>query len=451
MIRTTTYYTRGFFLISILMSSVLFKVHAQVSRQLSLEACVQNMVRCDINVTSLENLELISRLNKRIQQTGLLPSLSASGSYNQFIQNSSISYIDNILPTSTILNARSTLLSGSATASIDVTGLGRSIYAVRAAHYDTKDQKLETIQQKNALVLQVADLYTNCILSELTVEQLYKRVEDSKRLLQIASTNLTSGAGDSASFLMANINLENDKIAFQEASLAFAQLKESFSILLGLPISSELSFESLESTILHLPSKEEHVPSSSMDLLRLEFQLKQSINLKRSTFFNLFPSISFFGGYSLSDQRFQNGIFAQNKAFGPTYGLGVSYSLGQVKNAIHQSRIQGLTAENLSLQLSRQRMQKQAELNHLDRTSKHLLSTYDSRLSIAQASRSAFEKIEMRYEAGKINISEVRNSQNQLLLAEIALTQTLRDRIINHLTHAGDKLDLIDYISGTQQ
>ena len=446
---TSTYYTRGLFLAFISLTSVLFKVQAQDSNQLSLDACVQKMVRCDVNIKSLENLELISRLNKRIQQTGLFPSMTANGSFNQYIQNSSISYNDNLLPTSTILDARSTMLAGSATASLNITEFGRSIYAVRAAHFENKDQQLETIQLKNQLILQVADFYTNCIISQLTVDQLYNRVEDSKKLLEIAGTKLNSGAADSSEYLTALVNLENDKISFQEASLSLTQLKENFLVLLELPIEQGFSFQSLKETeerISHIPLSGENI-ASSLDIQRANYQLKQSINQKRSTYFNLFPSITFFGGYSLSDQRFQNGIFAQNKAFGPTYGLAVSYSFGQVKNAIHQSRIFALTSENLSLELKKRSAEKEAEQRHLQRSSDHLDGAHESRLKIAKASRSALKQIQLRYTTGKITINDVRNGQNQLLVAEIALIQSLRNKILNRLTRAGDNTDLELFIS----
>jgi outer membrane protein TolC len=420
---------------------------SQESDQITLSSYFKSTLSNELNTQSLKNLEKIEQINKRIQQTTLFPSLTLNSSFNQYNQNSSISYNDNLFPTSKVTNARSSLFSGSITTSIDIVRFGQNIYGVRGAKLGIESKTIENIQQRNELIIQTAEYYTNCIMSQLTEELFLQRMNDSRTFLEIAQVNLSTGRIDSAQYLMSFINFENDKIAYKEVTLSFSQLEALFLQFIGKLMNEGISFSSMEGAFENtaifetLDSK-----NQSIDLKKMQVDINELRNNKVRNYFNFFPSVSVFGGYSFSDQKFQNGIFAENMAFGLNYGVGFSYSFGQFKNAEYQNKIHNLNIENSQLEMQNKIAQIKIRNNHLKMERAMKYEKYEGKKIIVIASSSYLKKIKIQYKKGTISITDVRNAQNQLFSAEIELAESLKERLMNNLNRVSDYVDITTHI-----
>lgn len=418
-------------------------LHAQPFHRISINDCVRKFFHVCDAVQTLENLELIDKNNKQIIETALLPRVSFNGNYNYYIQNSSIAYNDNILPPSTINNARSTVLSGSLTASFDVINFSQSLHQVKAQKFLNAANKENYIIQENKLIIQIANLYSDCYISQLLISHLNNRVELSKKLMDISERNLTLGQTDSIQYLQSFANYQTDLIALNNSKIVYSENCDILKSLLNISLKDSLEFESIEEEIevvsrFTTDSKfDDNYETSS-----IKFQIKQQRFNKSSNYFNFIPSVSFFGGYSLSDQRFQNGIFAQNKAFGPTYGLNLSYGIGQFKNAIHQNKINQLLIQNLAYELAQKDRENDIFLKHQKLKVSHLQLEINSKKSIVDIMTKSIEKSKVQFENGMIRITEIRDIQNQQLESNISLLQSFKATLINQLELLSNNTEL---------
>ena len=339
------------------------------------------------------------------------------------------------------------LFSGSITTGIDVVRFGQNIYGVRGAKLGVESKTIENIQLRNELIIQTAEYYTNCILSQLTVELFSQRMNDSKTFLEVAQINLNTGRIDSTQYLMSFINFENDKIAYKEVSLSFSQLKALFLQFIGKLTNDDISFSSMEGAFENTAVFESlHPKNQSIDLKKSQIEISELINSKTRNYFNFFPSVSVFGGYSFSDQKFQNGIFAENMALGLNYGVGFAYSFGQFKTADYQNKIYALNIENSQLEMQNKIAQIKIRNKHLKMERAMKYEKYEGKKIIVIAYSSYLKKIKIQYKEGIISITDVRNAQNQLFNAEIELAESLKERLMNNLNRVSDYIDLTAHI-----
>lgn len=416
----------------------------QRDSQIKFEECLLKLVVESNRFSTLENLELLNRCNLRIQQTALFPSIAANGGYTLFVQNSSIAYNENVLPPSTIQDARSTALSGSITAGVDVVQFGQAAFRSQATSRENEALAADYRGERNAFLREAAKLYSDCVISKQTIRQLEQQLELSLGLVRIAETGLRSGQSDSLSFLQATINAEKDRIALRTAQLDWIKLIDQLKVILNQDVDQSIELEeNIDAVVARVSEWEARATKGEVwKMQAAEFRLKQARNEHIANYFSFVPSITFFGGYSISDQRFQNGIFARNKGFGPTYGLTLSYSFGQVKNAFHQEKITSLSMENRRLELERIYLETQIEQKHLHLTTVHLQDELAGRNLILKTAKRTLEMRIVAYQSGKVGINDVREAQLELMAAEIGLNQAKTALIQAKLEEIAQSTDL---------
>ena len=172
-------------------------------------------------------------------------------------------------------------------------------------------------------------------------------------------------------------------------------------------------------------------------------RVKQERNIN---FFDLIPNMSAFSGYGYSNQTMQNGIVAQNRALGYSYGLNVSYNFGQVKNTIHKRKILQLETDNLNFNLNDQQMISQNRFDLLSLKLNQLNKKNISNDALLDLSAKSLRKVLKSYEMGTVTLTDVRLSQNQYLNTKIENKRTQSDYFICYIELLGLSNSLQDVI-----
>ncbi len=363
-------------------------------------------------ISNLIREEEIQMQRHKILRTQLFPNVSANGGYNEFIQDTRVAFIDNFIPASEINDAKTTGLNGNVNANLGLTSLIKTFAQLKASRGNMEASKADNLAETSRLLLLVAQTYFDAHSSQSMAAWTLAKMEDSKRIAELAKLKLDLGAIDSLEYYQAQINFQTDLVAYRDAEV----LKKEYFNSLGVWLGQDESFE-LESPSFTFPAKD--IEARAPEILALENRIKANKSSQTVNRLNLLPELNFFSGYGLSNQSFENGIVAQNRAVGFSYGLSLSLSIGDVKNSFHQAKINRL--ERSSMELTLQRLQRerknQLELENLKRENAKL--TLSARNINVKLSELALQQGVNKYELGAIDIIELRVLQNQRLNNQI--------------------------------
>ena len=404
------------YLIILFLLGYLFKAEAQEPAKRSLIDCLNEAVKNNDQFLKLKSDEKIKRLEHRMVKSQLIPSLTAGINSNEYIQDSRIAFIDDIIPASEINDAKTSGFSNSLNASVNLTDFVQSFANIKASKLDREAYSLDLTIQLNQLIQTVTNLYFSTYEQQEKCRFLSQKKEASEELMRISQLKLKLGAIDSLTYYQALLNLELDDISLRNAQTEYERSISSLRIWMNTNEVFELDQPELE--IKNLKST-----GPFPEIVALDLRIENQKVSKRALNWNYLPDFTLFSGYGYSNQTFQNGLVAQNRAIGTSYGLTLNYNFGSIKNNLHQQKISKLRIENT--QLSRDRILKErkrdAELLDLELANSQLnLSAIERSVSIAIR---AYNNATTQYELGGIDLVELRRLQNQLSENQINLVQ----------------------------
>ena len=421
-------------------------LHAQTPKKLSLEDCLNLAFDQNSGFNTIKNLELIREQNRKIIQTGLFPEISVSSNISQFVENRTVVFRDDILPISQVNGAGTYGLSSAINSNFNLMNFGKTIKALKTQRYADQVNRWKSVEEKNTIIIMLCKSYFDCVISQELSFVMKEKVKSSELVLDISKLKLEIGELDSLEYYQALINYEQDKNSNLMIDFLFKENLDKLKVLLGIKNTDSFYLD----TLILSKNRTDKLPlfysDSTIRIRSIVNDLKRVKQERNINFFDLIPNMSAFAGYGYSNQTMQNGIVAQNRALGYSYGLNVSYNFGQVKNTIHKRKILQLETDNLNFNLNDQQMISQNRFDLLSLKLNQLNKKNISNDALLDLSAKSLRKVLKSYEMGTVTLTDVRLSQNQYLNTKIENKRTQSDYFICYIELLGLSNSLQDVI-----
>lgn len=374
------------------------------------------------------NLDL-STSNNTLGNAGFLPTVEASGSASQSVQDTEL-----------------TLDFGNGPVTQSRDGASSTRYAAGVAMewtlfdglkmFTTKD-KLQELEMASYQALQariqnaianVMKAYFNAALEQERMALLNSTLVLSEERVQISKDKYEVGKASKLEYLQAQVDYNTDKSALVKQQEVIANRKLELLQLMGVENANtqfnlETSFESTQN--ISQEDFERNALLNNPDLLSLQRnQLASQLTVKERQR-EIMPSLDFNLGYNFSDQTNEVGALRNNRATGLNYGLTATMTLfdgNNQKRVVQNARIQMETAQVLYEQAQTQLRTAVRSAYLTYNNSLQLVNLEKENLLVAQEN----EEIALeRFRIGKSNALEIREAQNNAVNAQIRYLEAL--------------------------
>lgn len=363
------------------------------------------------NIIIANNIVEISQNNASIGNAGLLPSLSASGSYSGAIEDTELQFPGQ--PVQTVEGSRSNTLSGSISANYTLFDGFGNYYQFESLKKLEKQAGVQARLQIEGTLIQVISFYLNVIAQKQNVEVAEESIQRSLERYNRTSKRFELGNSNRLSVLSARVDLNADSVVFLQAKNGFENAKRDLLIQLGEDPEGDISvMEDIElnSTLILsdlLASSSQN--NASLVLSRLSAE-NAILGIKQNKS-DRFPVINLNGSYSYVRNEADAGQFEYLQTNG--FSGGISVSLNLFNGFRQETRIQNAQVElknnQEALELS-QKTLKRDMMNTYEtyQTNLFLLDKEQVNLETAQLN---FERSKQQFELGQITNTEFREAQ----------------------------------------
>ena len=352
--------------------------------------------------------------NNNPGNAGLLPTVSASGSYNYSNNNTEIEFIGQ--EPQTINGAASTTLAGSL-------GLNYTIFNGRGTYFNFQRLQVAENLTEASSRLTVENTLIQVLNAYYTVAQAQDNLQTAQQSLAISSERLNRarkaaefGTQSQLQVLNAQVDLNTDSIALVNGELNVNTARRNLNFLLGnkapeaFSVANEVAFESglTEAALLN-----EAKNNNASLLIAMENLASSQLGVKSSQA-NLYPVIGLNAAYGYTQNQNEASVVLSNTSVGFSGGLSLNWSLfngNQRKTAIQNAKI---ALESSELQ------REQASLQ-VERDILNAWNTYQTRLAVLNAQETAvitaqrnFERTEQQFKLGQVTGTQFREAQLNL-------------------------------------
>jgi outer membrane protein TolC len=269
-------------------------------------------------------------------------------------------------------------------------------------------------------VADVSTLYFGIVQMKRLVKVARKALDLSGERKKIAEAKLSIGSGSQLMLLQSTVDRNADSTRLLQQLTTLANLKADLNQLLGREITHE--FETTDSILFSGIPKIDSIfilaerQNSQLTAARMNSQLaRHSVREAQS---DRYPRINLTGGYSFGALSSETGFLQQNRSYGPSYGINLSYSLFNgfnvtraVKNAKVMMNSADLGVEETALNLRASLV----KLLNQYRSNTGIATLQAENVVVAQENLNiAFEK----YRLGTLNDIEFRDIQRKLIEAD---------------------------------
>lgn len=412
--------------ILILIGTLSFQVKAQqiLTKKEALKITLENNYGIKIATNNIA----IAKNNKNILNANFLPTVSASTGTNYRRDNQEITRQD----------GSSTSVDGAVTKSYNASvnlnytifdGLGRkyNYEALKETYNLSELQARETIENT---YLQLFTLYFQIARLSENNNNLKEALNISKQRLERAKYKHQYGQSTKLELLNAEVDVNNDSIAFINSKQQYLNAKRSLNIVLGQQ--KEISYDvETEVTFNKLVSFDEllnKVKANNVLLKKTEKNLAISefnIKINKASYL---PRIGLTTSYGWNkSQNPATSFLAQSNSNGLNAGLNLTWNIfdgGNTKTRVANSKI---AYDNQQILLQQQN-------ETLENNLKNTWSMYNNKLFVLKAqeknvtsSQNNFDRTKERYNLGQVTSIEFRQAQINLINSKTAYNNTKYD------------------------
>ena len=412
--------------IFILIGTLSFQAKAQqiLTKKEALKITLENNYGIKISTNNIE----IAKNNKNILNANFLPTVSAATGTNYRRDNQEITRQD----------GSSTSVDGAVTKSYNASvnlnytifdGLGRkyNYEALKETYNLSELQARETIENT---YLQLFTLYFQIARLSENNNNLKEALNISKQRLERAKYKHEFGQSTKLELLNAEVDVNNDSIAFINSKQQYLNAKRSLNIVLGQQ--KEITYDvETEVTFNKLVSFDEllnKVKANNVLLKKTEKNLAISefnIKINKASYL---PRIGLTTSYGWNkSQNPATSFLAQSNSNGLNAGLNLTWNIfdgGNTKTRVANSKI---AYDNQQILLQQQN-------ETLENNLKNTWSMYNNKLFVLKAqeknvtsSQNNFDRTKERYNLGQVTSIEFRQAQINLINSKTAYNNTKYD------------------------
>ncbi len=394
-------------------SSILAQDAEIPSREITLEEAISIALENNHSIKIANQTTKIASNNASLGNAGLLPTVSASGSYSGSTQDTEIQFAGGNPPDVNETGAGSNTLAGSITANyVLFDGFGNYYTFQNLKKLEEQSGVTARLQIEGTLI-QVISQYLAVLLEKESVLIAEQSIARSLDRLQRVEERFSLGSSTRLDVLNAEVDLNADSVLYLQSQARLNNAKRNLLIELGANPSDEISIDDeisintgLQADNLLASSSQN---SASLVISRLasessELQLKQSRAGR-------FPVISLNGGYSYTENEFDAGFIAFQKLTGFNGGITMSVNLfngfrreTQIQNA------QVAVKNNEESLLLAQKSVKRDVMNLYEDYQTNLF-LIDKEMINLETAELNFERSEQLFETGQITNTQFREAQ----------------------------------------
>lgn len=407
---------------AIILISIAFSGLAQGQTALSIDDAIEKALSNNLNIKVSENTLLIAQQNHTKGNAGMLPTVTAGGSYNASLTNTKLVFAGGNPPIDQE-GAQSATLSGNVTASYTL------FNGFTASHTYAKlglQTDLAAAQQKvrtEAILLQVVQAYYQALQIQNNLQVASKSLAISQQRFSRAKLRVEFGSANKIEMLNAQVDLQNDSINVTTLAQQLTNAKSTLGYLMGNENAVDIELISavtLDEPLL-LEDLLEKAKSQNSELNQARIQEKVSAKDVELSNTYLYPRLAASAAYQYSSNESDASFIIENRSNGLNGNVSLSYNLfdGR-KNTIRKQNAQ-IGLENALLQTSDVQRLLSTQVENAFLTYQNGVSVYELRKNALKVNELNFQRSQELYKVGQITGTDFREAQLNLLSAEIQM------------------------------
>lgn len=422
-------------IITLLFSGILGN-RAAGQELLPLDEAIQIGLENNFGVEIARNLLEQSENNQTVGNAGFLPTISASASRNERIEDSEFNAGGQSRSTD---GARSTSENAAISAEWTVfDGLGMfNTYSKLGQLAKLSDNDLQLSVEN--LITNITLAYFNIVRVEQQLRVLGNNISVSEERIGIEETKVDLGSGSEYDLLQARSDLSADRAAYIRETSALLEAKivlnellsrspsSDFGVTMNIPVNRSLLFDELLQSVM-ADNIELSIAKVEKNITSLELKEIQS---------ERFPEVSISGGYNFNRTENSGGFISFNESTGFSFGITARVNLFDGFNTSRRIQNARINEKNARLSLEQQQLAVESEFTSLYRTYQNAVSLVDLEEENFENAEEVLDIALERFRLGSISSLEFREAQRTFLQAEnrlinakyeskIAETQLLR-------------------------
>ncbi|MEY4012044.1 MAG: hypothetical protein RIT22_1168 [Bacteroidota bacterium] len=411
--------------------------NAKAQKVMTLENAVKTALENNYEIKIASNNSLISKTNVAIGNAGMLPTLAASVTANNRVQNSSQTL------QSGVVNSLDNAKNNSLNYGVNLDWTVFDGFKMFAKLDQLKElQKLGEAQLKQTILTKISavtNTYFDLVQQQQQLKALDSTIVISNQRLALAQNRFVIGKASKLEVLNAQVDLNTDKVTLLKQKELYANTKILFNQILARDTKTD--FEVIDTITvdsgLLLPEltalAEKQNPQLEAQIIGLrvaELQLKQ---VKA----NRYPTIRLNTGYNLSETQASLGFATATSAKGFNYGFSAAVNVFDGFSQQRNEKITQLQIANSKLSIQDQNLALQSQLATSYQTyltnielieleeknesiAKQNLAITLDKFKIGTITTLEFRTAQLNYVNAKVRYS---NAQFQAKLSEIALKE----------------------------
>ena len=411
--------------------------NAKAQKVMTLENAVKTALENNYEIKIASNNSLISKTNVTIGNAGMLPTLAASVTANNRVQNSSQTL------QSGVVNSLDNAKNNSLNYGVNLDWTVFDGFKMFAKLDQLKElQKLGEAQLKQTILTKISavtNTYFDLVQQQQQLKALDSTIVISNQRLALAQNRFVIGKASKLEVLNAQVDLNTDKVTLLKQKELYANTKILFNQILARDTKTD--FEVIDTITvdsgLLLPEltalAEKQNPQLEAQIIAqrvAELQLKQV----RA---NRYPSLKLNTGYNFADTQASLGFATATSARGFNYGFSAAVNVFDGFSQHRNEKIAQLQIDNSKLTIEQQNLALQSQLATSFQTyltNMELISLEEKNEAIAKQNLAItldkfkigtittleFRTAQLNYVNAKVRNS---NAQFQAKLSEIALKE----------------------------
>jgi outer membrane protein len=411
--------------------------NAKAQKVMTLENAVKTALENNYEIKIASNNSLISKTNVAIGNAGMLPTLAASVTANNRVQNSSQTL------QSGVVNSLDNAKNNSLNYGVNLDWTVFDGFKMFAKLDQLKElQKLGEAQLKQTILTKISAVtstYFDLVQQQQQLKALDSTIVISNQRLALAQNRFGIGKASKLEVLNAQVDLNTDKVTLLKQKELYANTKILFNQILARD--TKTNFEVIDTITVDsglllpeltaLAEKQNPLLEAQIIGLRVaELQLKQ---VKA----NRYPTIRLNTGYNLSETQASLGFATATSAKGFNYGFSAAVNVFDGFSQQRNEKITQLEIANSKLSIQEQNLALQSQLATSYQTyltnielieleeknesiAKQNLAITLDKFKIGTITTLEFRTAQLNYVNAKVRYS---NAQFQAKLSEIALKE----------------------------
>jgi outer membrane protein len=321
----------------------------------------------------------------------------------------------------------STAVYGMANITLPIYAGSRIKYGIDAAHFLEEALKFDAAFDKEKIVLNTIQAYTNLYKSLTQVRLVRDNLRQSQQRDKDLSNMEKNGLLARNDLLKAQLQTSNIELALVNAENDLHLSMVSLNLILGLPERTVLSIDSTDipdsrPDVKSIETYEQLALSNRMDIKASSMRHNAAEAKVKQVRSEYFPSIGLTGGYIAADIP---KVLTVTNALNA--GIGIQYNLGSLWKT--KSRIQQARAEEMEIRLSQEQMNDNIRMD-VNSAYEHYYSSTKRNEVQMQALENAGENYRItknKYENNLVTTTELLDASTALLEAQINLENSKAD------------------------